>query len=113
MIWRGKATYVVEVGHDDLETLTFLAEHVLYGNLGVVELDVGGSCCCRVRCLDDFCLDGVAAGHEEDAEALCGLEGDEEVVAKHSVGNPLLCAGDQEVLSIFGEFCCGTDAGYI
>jgi len=104
---------VVEVGHDDLEALTFLAEHVLDGDLGVVELDVGGSCGGRVRCLDDLCLDGFAAGDEEDAEALCGLAGGDKVVAENSVGNPLLCTTDKEVLSIFCELCSGADSRHV
>jgi len=104
---------VVEVGHDDLETLALFAEHVPDGDLGVVELDVSGSCCGRVRCLDDLCLDGVAAGDQEHAEALCGFTSDHEVIAEHSVGDPLLRAGDQEVLPVFGELCCSADAGHV
>ena len=45
-------TFMVEVAHDDDESIVFFAQEVVDGNFDVVELDEAGGRRGRVRCLD-------------------------------------------------------------
>ena len=101
-------TLVVEVGHDDLETLVLLADQVLNGDLDVLKGDVGGS-----RGPDTLAVHaarGDAASlalNEQHAESvhagLAGADGDGEVVRPDTVSDPLLLAIDDVVLAVLGE----------
>lgn len=104
---------VVEVAEDDVDTLVLLAEEVLNGHLDVVKGDEGGAGGRRVRGLDGLGLDALAAGDEEDAEALAGVDGSDEVVAEDTVGDPLLGAVDNVVLAVGGLLGGGADAGNV
>lgn len=114
--FRGELTghgpsLVVEVAEDNVDTLVLLAEEVLGGNLDVVEGDIGSAGSRRVRSLDRLGLDALAALDQQHAQALVGLDADDEVVAENTVGDPLLGAVDNVVLAVGGLGGGGAQAG--
>ena len=88
---------VVEVAQNDLDTLVLLAQHVLGGDLDVVECDKGCTSCCRVRGLDLLGLNTLTTLDKEDTQALVGSGTCNEVIAPYTVGDPLLGAVDNLV----------------
>lgn len=95
-------TFVVEVSHDDNETVVLLTEEMVDWNLDVVELDESSTGRWRVGGLDGGGLDTFLTWDEDDAEPLFGSAGGDEVVAEHTVGDPLLGTVDDIVLAIWG-----------
>ena len=93
---------VVEVAQDHVDTLVLLAQQVLDGHLDVVKGDVGRAGRRGVRGLDGLGLDTLAALDEEHAQALAGVDADDEVVGEDAVGDPLLGAVDNVVLAVGG-----------
>lgn len=104
---------MIEVRHDDLEALAFLAEQVFDRHLRLLELDISSSGSCRVRRLDKLSFHRFAARNEKDREAFRRLHSGDKVVAEHAVGDPLLRSGNEEMLSVFGELCRCADASYV
>jgi len=43
---------MIEIAHDDLETLVFFAQKMVDGDLDVVKLDISRGSSCGVTCLD-------------------------------------------------------------
>jgi len=79
---------VVEVAHNNDETLVLLSQQVLDGHLDVLKLH---ECSCsgsRVRGLDLLGLDTLAARDQKDGEALLRLAACHKIVGEHAVGDP-------------------------
>lgn len=81
---------MVEVAQNDLDTLVLLAQHVLGGDLDVVECHESCTSCCRVRGLDLLGLNTLATLDKEDTQAFVGSGTCNEVIAPYTVGDPLL-----------------------
>lgn len=96
---------MVEVGHDDLETLVFGTEEVRLGHLDVVELDVGRARSGRVRRLDGLGVDVLIALHQQHRVALVALARHHKVIAEDTVGDPLLGAVDNVMRAVLAELC--------
>jgi len=96
-------TLVVEVCHDNFETLVFFANEVFHGNLDVFEIDIG---CARGP--DSLAVhfasgdSGHGAFDEEDRDTthagLAGADGDSEVIGPDTVGDPFLCQVNVSIL---------------
>ena len=98
---------VVEVGHDDTETLVLLAQQVLDGHLDVLKGDVGGSAGPDTLAVHAAGADTLRALDQEKTHAVHALatrpHGSGEVVGPDTVGDPLLLAIDDVVLAILAE----------
>lgn len=107
---------VVEVGHDDAEALVLLADEVLDGDLDVLERDVG-----RARRPDALAVHPAGGDtaevtlDEQEGNTVhagaAGADGDGEVVAPDTVGDPLLLAVDDIMLAILGELSLAGEVG--
>lgn len=111
---------VVEVGHDDLETLVLLAEQVLNGDLDVLHGDPGRSGRKHTLSVHSSGLKTLHASLEEQngdtvhaGAGAAGSDGNGEVVGPDTVGDPLLDTVDNVVLSVGGELGGGGDVGDI
>ena len=85
---------MVEVAHNNGETLVLWAEQVVDGDLDVVELDKSGRGGGGVGSLDLLRLDSLASLDQDHGESLVGLAANDKVVAEHTVGDPLLRSVD-------------------
>lgn len=104
---------VVEVAHDDDEALVLLAQQMVDGDLGVLELHerrAGGG---RVGRLDLLGLNAVVPGHQDDREALFGPAGDHEVVGEHAVSDPLPGEGGALVSTLTCVAMVGLEDTYL
>ena len=106
---------VVEVRHDDLEALVFLAEEVLHGDLDVLEGHVRGPArpdalavhLPRADALGALDQQGGDAVHPRSARADCRGE----VVAPDAVGDPFLLSVDDVVFAVLGELSFAGQVG--
>lgn len=80
---------MVKVAQDHKQATVLGAEHVLRGDLDVIECDEASAGGGRVGGLDRLGLDALAAGDEEDCEATFGFAADGEVAE----GNGMLDRG--------------------
>jgi hypothetical protein len=80
---------VVKVAQDDQQSAVLGSEHVLRGNLDIVECDE--SCASRggVGCLDCLCLDALATGDEEHSQATISLASDGKVAIWKNISGML------------------------
>ena len=69
---------MVEVAEHDEDTAALLPERVLDGHLNLVEGDVCGASCGRVRSLDLPRFDALAALYQDDGEPVLRLAADGE-----------------------------------
>lgn len=106
-------TLVVEVGHDDLETLVLLADEVLNGDFNVFEGDIGGSRTPNTLTIHSACRDAAhTALDKQQRDAIhagaSSADGSGKVLAPNSVGDPLLLAVDNVMFAIFRKlgFTC-------
>lgn len=111
---------VVEVGHDDLETLVLLAEQVLHGDLDVLHGDPGGAGRQHTLGVHSSGLKTLHASLEQQngntvhaGAGAAGSDGNGEVVGPDTVGDPLLDTVDNVVLSVGGQLGGGGDVGDI
>ena len=101
-------TLVVEVGHDDLEALVLLANEVFDWHLYVLKGDVGcatGPDTLAIhssgRNTTGFALD---EEHRDTVHALVACsDGSGEVVAPHTICDPLFLAVHDVMLAVFGQ----------
>lgn len=104
---------MVEVGHNDLESLVLLADQVFYRNLDVFEGDVGGAAAPYTLAVHLAGRNATKAALDEEngdavhARAAC-TDSSCEVVTPDTIGNPLLLTVDNVMLAVFGElsFTC-------
>lgn len=108
-------TLVVEVGHDNAETLVLLAEQVLDGDLYVLKGDVGGSAGPDSLAVHAAGADTLSALNEEQGDTVHALStcphGSSEVVSPDTVSDPLLLAVDNVVLAILTELSLASQVG--
>lgn len=88
---------MVEIGHQDLETLVFLANQVLHRHLDVFESNVRGSARPHTLTVHATSADALmCAFDQEDGHAVhafvAGTDSGGEVVAPDAVGDPFLLA---------------------
>lgn len=109
-------TLVVEVGHDHLEALVLLADEVLDWYLDVFKGDVCGAA--RPHTLAVHFAGGNTTSfslnekHRDTVHALAtGTDSGREVVAPNTVGDPLLLAVHNIMLTVFGEFSLAGQVG--
>lgn len=111
-------TLVVEVGHDDLESLVLLANQVLHGHLDVLEGNVGGTTAPDTLAIHLAGADAASLTlDKKDAQTvhtgLAGTHSGGEVIRVHTVGDPLLLAVDNVVLAILAELGLAAQVGNI
>lgn len=104
---------MVKVRHDDREALMLLTQEVVYRHLRVFKLNVRRRRGSRVGSLYPRCLYRITPGYQNNRESLIRLAPHDEVIAKHAVGDPLLRAIDNVVLTISRFLCCGPQASNI
>lgn len=108
---------VVEVGHDDAETLVLLAEQVLNGDLDILEGDVGSTRGPDTLAVHAAGADTLTTLDEEERDAVhagaASADGSGEVVGPDTVGDPLLLTVDDEVLAILAQLSLASKVGDI
>lgn len=81
-------TFVIEVAQNNAQTVVFLAQDVLDGDLDVVEGDVRSARGRRIRCLYLGRLNAFASRNEKHRQTAVCAASDSEVVGERSVGDP-------------------------
>lgn len=111
---------VVEVGHDDLETLVLLAEQVLHGDLDILHGDPGRAGRQHTLSVHSSGLKTLHASLEQQNRdtvharaGATGSDGNSEVVSPDTVGDPLLDTVDNVELSVGGLLGGSGDVGNI
>ncbi len=82
-------SFVVEVGHDDLESGVFDTQEILDGHFDIVKLDERRSRGGRIAGLDLLGLQTFLSFDEEHRKSLLGSHGGREIVAEGPIGDPL------------------------
>ena len=91
---------MIEIAHDDLETVVFWTEQVLSRNLHILELDERRACCSRVARLQLCRFDAFLPLNQQHRESLLCLAPRDKIVREHSIRDPLLRPVHNIVLAI-------------